>query len=74
VQVGSKFVTSEDGAVTVDWVMLTAGLVGLGIAVVGVLSEGFRNQSTDIQVSLARDDIICAEFCDRFAAPETTDD
>ncbi|SEF57038.1 hypothetical protein SAMN04488045_0465 [Thalassococcus halodurans] len=25
----SRFVTREDGAVTVDWVVLTAGIVGL---------------------------------------------
>ena len=28
-----KFLAAEDGAVTVDWVVLTAGIVGLAIAV-----------------------------------------
>lgn len=28
-----RFTTSEDGAVTVDWVVLTAAIVGLGIAI-----------------------------------------
>lgn len=28
-----KFWTSEDGAVTVDWVVLTGAIVGLGILV-----------------------------------------
>jgi hypothetical protein len=27
-----SFVSGEDGAITVDWVVLTASLVGLGIA------------------------------------------
>ena len=29
----TKFAKSEDGAITVDWVVLTAGIVGLAIAV-----------------------------------------
>ncbi|EAR52310.1 hypothetical protein OG2516_07532 [Oceanicola granulosus HTCC2516] len=29
----NKFRRDEDGAVTVDWVVLTAAIVGLGIAV-----------------------------------------
>jgi len=28
-----NFLTSESGAVTIDWVILTVGLVGLGLAV-----------------------------------------
>ena len=28
-----KFARDEDGAVTVDWVVLTAAIVGLGVAV-----------------------------------------
>ena len=34
----SRFRTSEDGAVTVDWVVLTAAIVGLGVAVVLVIT------------------------------------
>ncbi len=33
-----KFAKDEDGAVTVDWVVLTSAIVGLGIAV--MLSVG----------------------------------
>lgn len=34
------FLTSESGAVTVDWVVLTAAVVGLGLSVLtGVTSE-----------------------------------
>ncbi|MGB3690711.1 MAG: hypothetical protein WBA02_15575 [Jannaschia helgolandensis] len=70
----NTFLTDDSGAVTVDWVVLTATLVALGLAVMAVLFSAFETQSTEIQVSLARDDIICEEFCDRFAAPaENTD-
>ena len=30
-----RFNEDEDGAVTVDWVVLTAAIVGLGVAVIG---------------------------------------
>lgn len=34
------FTRDEDGAVTVDWVVLTAGIVGLGIAVAVSVGQG----------------------------------
>jgi Flp pilus assembly pilin Flp len=48
-----NFATSESGAVTVDWVVLTAALVGLGLAVMAVVSGGVENLSADIGQSLA---------------------
>ena len=48
-----SFAQSESGAVTVDWVVLTAALVGLGLAVMSVVSSGVENLGTDIQNSLA---------------------
>jgi len=33
-----NFVNDESGAVTVDWVVLTAAIVGLGLAVMAVVS------------------------------------
>ncbi len=47
------FAHSESGAVTVDWVVLTAALVGLGLAVMAVVSGGVENLSTDIAQELA---------------------
>ena len=47
------FLKSESGAVTVDWVVLTAALVGLGLAVMAVVSSGVENLGTDITNSLA---------------------
>jgi Flp pilus assembly pilin Flp len=32
------FVSGEDGAITVDWVVLTASIVGLGIAAVTAIT------------------------------------
>ncbi len=34
------FSKDESGAVTVDWVVLTAAIVGLGIAVIAAVSGG----------------------------------
>lgn len=47
------FLQSENGAVTVDWVVLTAALVGLGLAVMSVVSGGVEDLSGDISVELA---------------------
>ncbi|RYG92921.1 hypothetical protein EU803_02105 [Loktanella sp. IMCC34160] len=35
-----NFRRDEDGAVTVDWVVLTAAIVGLGIAVLTSVGQG----------------------------------
>ena len=48
-----NFAKSESGAVTVDWVVLTAALVGLGLAVMAVVSGGVENLSNDIAQELA---------------------
>ena len=42
------FLASESGAVTVDWVVLTAALVGLGLAVMAVVSSGVGDLSNDM--------------------------
>lgn len=42
------FLTDESGAVTVDWVVLTAGVVGLGLATMAVVSVGVQRQSEDV--------------------------
>lgn len=43
-----KFLGSEDGAVTVDWVVLTAAIVGLGVAVIGTVAGGALDHSTGL--------------------------
>ena len=52
-QMMMTFAKSESGAVTVDWVVLTAALVGLGLTVMAVVSSGVENLGTDIRNSLA---------------------
>ncbi|MAN14911.1 pilus assembly protein [Alterinioella nitratireducens] len=52
-----NFAKSESGAVTVDWVVLTAAIVGLGLAVMAVVSSGVENLSRDIQTQLEVDQI-----------------
>ena len=56
------FFSSESGAVTVDWVVLTAALVGLGLAVMSVVSGGIENLSNDISTSLAGVDPLTDPF------------
>ena len=39
----TRFVSDDDGAVTVDWVVLTAGVIGMALVVIG----GIQNAATD---------------------------
>jgi Flp pilus assembly pilin Flp len=48
-----KFTAEEDGAVTVDWVVLTAAIVGLGIAVMTSFGPGVVSLSGKISTNLA---------------------
>jgi len=48
-----NFKNDESGAVTVDWVVLTAAIVGLGIAVMATVSNGVQNLSSDIDTQLS---------------------
>lgn len=43
-----KFAKSEDGAITVDWVVLTAAAAFLGVAVVVVIGPATTETSEDI--------------------------
>lgn len=49
----NKFRNDESGAVTVDWVVLTAAIVGLGVLVVsqiaGSIGEVTAGMATEIQ-------------------------
>ena len=47
------FLAAEAGAVTVDWVVLTAALVGLGLAVLAVVSDGVNSVSNATADDLA---------------------
>lgn len=53
----STYIKEENGAVTVDWVVLTAALVGLGLAVMAVVSGGVSALSGDIDTQLVNQEI-----------------
>ncbi len=49
----NAFLKDESGAVTVDWVVLTAAIVGLGIAVLASVSGGTNTLAQTISGNLA---------------------
>lgn len=51
-KLAKTFKNDESGAVTVDWVVLTAALVGLGLLVIGVVSNGLGTAANSIDASL----------------------
>jgi hypothetical protein len=51
----------EDGAVTVDWVVLTAGVVGLAVGVIAILGDGPVNIGNATSGTLANDIVIVTE-------------
>ncbi|MEM6480925.1 MAG: hypothetical protein AAF922_10195 [Pseudomonadota bacterium] len=48
-----NFSKDEDGAVTVDWVVLTAAVVGLGVAGVTTVSGGVGTLATNISTGVS---------------------
>ncbi|MGI9369618.1 MAG: hypothetical protein ACR2O2_12355 [Ruegeria sp.] len=48
-----KFSADEDGAVTVDWVVLTAGVVALGSIAYWALAEPFRQIDSETGTALS---------------------
>ncbi|SMX22710.1 Flp family type IVb pilin [Boseongicola aestuarii] len=49
----NTFLNDESGAVTVDWVVLTAAIVGLGIAVLTSVGGGTTTLADNVSSSLA---------------------
>lgn len=50
-----NFFSREEGAVTVDWVVLTAGVVGLGVGVITILGDGPVNIGNTVSSTLVND-------------------
>ncbi len=48
-----KFQDEEDGAVTVDWVVLTAAVVGLGVAALAAVKSGTTQLTGKINTYLS---------------------
>ncbi|MBK6467617.1 MAG: hypothetical protein IPF96_12740 [Rhodobacter sp.] len=51
-----RFQKDEDGAVTVDWVVLTAAIVGLGLIVMAASKPAISGLSTSIATELGEAD------------------
>ena len=47
-KLANNFHNDEDGAVTVDWVVLTAAVVGLGVAALAAVKQGTGSLTTKI--------------------------
>lgn len=48
------FRSDESGAVTVDWVVLTAAIVGLGLVVMNTVGGGIGTLSSTISTDLGK--------------------
>lgn len=44
----TQFATNEDGAITVDWVVLTAAMVALAILLIGLIETGALDRITQM--------------------------
>jgi Flp pilus assembly pilin Flp len=47
-----RFAKDENGAVTVDWVVLTAAIVGLGLLVITTIRPGINQAAGQINTDL----------------------
>jgi Flp pilus assembly pilin Flp len=50
-----KFINSEDGAITVDWVVLTAAIVGLGFIIIIAVRPAVFDKTDDIAAVITTD-------------------
>ncbi len=53
----NAFLNDESGAVTVDWVVLTAAIVGLGIAVLTSVSGGTTALADKVSTHMSSQDV-----------------
>ena len=53
----TNFINDESGAVTVDWVVLTAAIVGLGTIVIATIADGALDHSSGLNSYLANADV-----------------
>lgn len=57
-----KFIDAEEGAVTIDWVILAAGVVSLALASFGVVLDGSEDSTSRIQTQLTSNTRIKTSF------------
>lgn len=58
----NRFCRDEDGAVTVDWVVLTGGILILGILVTAPIITGATSTSSGVSGSLANAQVPSIRF------------
>ncbi|MBO9410050.1 hypothetical protein J7406_04350 [Ruegeria sp. R8_2] len=58
----ANFAAHEDGAVTVDWVVLTAGLVGFGSIIFLNLSDPIQHVDSETGTALSSMEVHQPEF------------
>jgi len=46
------FIADDAGAITVDWVVITAAITGFGIGVITLVSAGATDQATGIGAAI----------------------
>lgn len=51
------FLQDEDGAVTVDWVVLTAAIVGLGVLVITTVAGGALDTTTGLTAHINKKEV-----------------
>ena len=56
------FVHNENGAVTVDWVVLTAGIVGLCVAAYSSIERETNQLSADVSATVADWDVTTTQL------------
>ena len=56
-KLAKRFARDEDGAVTVDWVVLTAAVVGLGMAVGAAIRGGVQDLTQDASSAMTDYDL-----------------
>lgn len=49
-----NFAKDESGAVTVDWVVLTAAIVGLGLAVMSIVGPAISTAASGVSTNIAK--------------------
>ena len=54
---GTTFLKDETAAISVDWVVLTAAVVGLGVAAVDTVEEGINALASDIATAVSTKEV-----------------
>jgi len=52
-KLADTFASEEDGAVTVDWVVLTAAVVGLGVAALAAVRGGMASLTEKVDSTMS---------------------